>query len=247
MGWGAVIPAEDGRTQPAAARGEGPENDVSPRSPASANRGNAGLDDLVGWPMSKNGKTAKVLLGLTVAGAGVVGAWTLASVLDGRAEADAAKHAVNQIWIERLPTDGRDMIGHFVLVEHPRMRIGGIGKSSQWRHFIEAFVWKLQGSKLSVYFPQEEARAELKVKSWRCEGEAPSPFQLCLEISNGRRTAHFYSRDDWKVDPHNAAASLQEIAEDSPELAGLVEDIDVIDVEGVDLESFTEVETIPGT
>jgi hypothetical protein len=193
-------------------------------------------------------KAASKLLAVALVGAGIFGAYRLGtSIFGDDAETESTRHVVNQVWLERMPDSQRDMIAHLLLVDHPEGKIGIAGKSSQWRHFIEAFVWKLQGSKLSVYFPQEEARAELKVKSWRCEGEAPSPFQLCLEISNGRRTAHFYSRDDWKVDPHNAAASLQELAEDSPELAGLVEDIDVIDVEGVDLESFTEVETIPGT
>ena len=192
-------------------------------------------------------KAASKLLAVALVGAGIFGAYRLGTSLFGDdTETEATRHVVNQVWLERMPESQRDMIGHLLLVDHPEGKIGVAGKSSRWRHFVELFVWKLQGSKLSVYFPQEEGRAELKVKSWRCEGEAPKPFQLCLEVSNGRRTAHFYSRDDWKVEPHDAAASLQEIAEESPELAGLVEDIDVIDVEGVDLESFATVETLPG-
>jgi hypothetical protein len=192
-------------------------------------------------------KAASKLLTVALVGAGIFGAYRLGtSAFGDDADTEATRHVVNQVWLERMPQTQRDMIGHLLLVNHPEGKIGIAGKSSQWRHFIEAFVWKLQGTKLSVYFPQEEARAELKVKSWRCEGEAPEPFQLCLEISNGRRTASFYSRDDWKVDPKNAAASLAEIAEESPELAGLVEEIDVIDVEGVELEAFTQVDTLPG-
>jgi hypothetical protein len=199
--------------------------------------------------MSKNGKTAKVLLGLTVAGAGVVGAWTLASVLDGRAEADAAKHAVNQIWIERLPTDGRDMIGHFVLVEHPRMRIGGIGKSSQWRHFVELFQWGLEGDRLSVYLPQDDVKAKLQVKTWKCAGEAPEPFELCMKLTSGKRTAMFYSRTDWVIEPHDVEGSLADIAESTPELAGVLAELGVDeDAEPLAVpEDAVEIDLLPRT
>lgn len=199
------------------------------------------------WYGRAMAKAAAKLFAVALAGAGIFGAYRLGTSLFGDgAEAEATRHVVNQVWIERMPNSQRDMIGHLLLVDHPEGKIGIAGKSSQWRHFIEGFVWKLHGKKLSVYFPQEEQRAELQVKSWRCEGEAPSPFELCLEISNGRRSARFYSRDDWKIDPKDAEDSLSALAEDSPELAGLVDDVHVIDVEGVDVEAFTEVDTLPG-
>ena len=197
--------------------------------------------------MSKNGKTGTVLLGLAVAGAGVVGAWTLATrVFDGDTEADAAKHAVNQVWIERLPTDGRDMIGHFVLVDHPRMRLGGIGKSSQWRHFVELFQWGLEGDRLSVYLPQDDVKAKLQVKTWKCTGEAPEPFELCMKLTSGRRTAMFYSRTDWVIEPHDVEGSLAEIADETPELAGVLAELGAEDTAPVEMrEDVPEIDLLP--
>lgn len=193
-------------------------------------------------------KGVSKLLAVALAGAGIWGAYRLGSdLLSGDEETESTRHVVNQVWLERMPASQRDMIGHLLIVDHPEGKVGIAGKSSQWRHFIEAFLWKLQGHRLSVYFPQEEARADLKVKSWRCEGEAPAPFQLCLEISNGRRTANFYSRDDWKIEPHHTAESLAEIAEGTPELAFVLDAISderPIDAEGLDLESFEEADTL---
>ena len=85
---------------------------------------------------SSNKWVAVGLLG--VAG---VGAWMLGQRMFGGddAVAESAKHAVNQVWIERLPTDQRDMVHHLVLVRHARGRIGAVGRSSQWRHFVELF------------------------------------------------------------------------------------------------------------
>jgi hypothetical protein len=172
--------------------------------------------------MSKN-KTGRILLGLAVAGVGIVGATALQRAFSDDAEAEGAKHAVNRVWIERLPNDQRDMISHFVLVDHQRGRIGGIGKSSQWRHFVELFQWGLEGERLSIFLPQDRVKAQLTVKTWGCAGEAPDPFELCMEISNGKRSAKFYSRKDWVIEPHDVEGSVAELVEDAPELAGILD------------------------
>lgn len=177
--------------------------------------------------MSKN-KTGRILLGLAVAGAGIFGATALQrAVSDDDSDAASAKHAVNRVWIERLPTDQRDMINHFILVDHKQGRVGGIGKSSQWRHFIELFQWGLEGNRLSIFLPQDRVKAQLSVKTWKCAGEAPDPFELCMEISNGRKSATFYSRTDWVIEPHDVAGSIEDLVEEAPELANVLEAVPV--------------------
>lgn len=191
-------------------------------------------------------KSRNKLVVLAVAGATVAGAWLVGARLmsDDDSGADSARHAVNQVWIERLPKDQRDMIGHFVLVKHSQGRIGVIGRSSQWRHFLEGFKWGLEGERLQVYLPQEDAKVSLRIRTWECDGEAPDPFELCMEIDTGKRKVKYYSRKDWVVEPHEAAASLDELAAEHPELAGLDVAAPALPVDGAvaDIDSAIELD-----
>ena len=194
-------------------------------------------------------KGAKKLLAVALAGAGIYGAWTIGkSLLSGDDEAsESTRHVVNQVWIERMPQSARDMIGHLVVVDHPQGHFGAAGKSSQWRHIIEGFVWKLEGHRLNVYFPQDEVHAAVAVRTYDCEGEAPAPFELCLEISNGRRSMTYYSRRDWKIEPHDVADSLADIVDDTPELGVLTDHLveTTADIDELDVESYETVDALP--
>lgn len=190
---------------------------------------------------------AAKLLAVALAGAGTYGLWTLGQSLLGDDQAEGTQHVVNQVWIERVPVGPRDMIGHLVLLDLSEGRLGGAGRSSQWRHFIELFQWGLEGHRLSVYFPQEQAKAQLKVRSWRCEGEAPEPFELCLEISNRRRSTTFYSMEDWVIDPDHADQSLAALAEEHPELAGMMDPVSpAMVIEPSEAEGWPEVDGLRG-
>ncbi len=156
---------------------------------------------------------------LALAGVCAFGAWKAGTALFAD-EAQDAKLLTNQVWIDHMPTDQRDMINHLIVMKHPDGQFGAIGQSSTWRHMAEIFMWKLEGDQLAVYFPQESVRGRVRVKTWRCEGEAPEPFELCLELSNGRDKALMYSRDDWKIRPRNLSDSLADIVDDYPQLAG---------------------------
>jgi len=138
-------------------------------------------------------------LTLALALASTVGfGWWLASD-DIPNEAASTERLVNQVWIERMPEDPRDMIHHVVMLDGSHGKIGAAGVSSRWRHRIEAFRWALEGDRLLAAFPQDRVRASFQVRTWRCAGEAPRPFELCLEIRHEKRSARFYSRDDWDV------------------------------------------------
>ena len=136
------------------------------------------------------------------------------------------EHVVNQVWIDHFPTDARDTIGHLVLFDDGRERIGVTGRSSQWRHHIELFKWRLRGDRLAVFFPQERMRERVTVKSWNCAGDAPAPFELCLRIKNRRGdTVVLYSRKDWAINAEpgeSVASALETLADSSLELAALV-------------------------
>ncbi|KIG16119.1 hypothetical protein DB30_04991 [Enhygromyxa salina] len=169
-------------------------------------------------------KTQSKLIALALVGACSFGVWKAADALFFSDEAQGTKHAVNQVWIDHVPTDDRDMITHFVLVDHRDGQFGAIGRSSQWRIGVEVFRWQLQGSDLRMYFPQERARGEVKVETWECEKEAPAPFQLCMKLTNKNgRSMTLYSRKDWEIDPQDVNDSIEDITDDEPLLGGMLQ------------------------
>jgi len=172
------------------------------------------------------------------------GAWTAGSALLGDdSEAEGTRYVVNHVWIERLPEGPRDMIGHLAMIDHRQGRIGGAGRSSQWRHFIEIFQWKLDGHRLDLFFPQDEMHTAVGVKTYPCD--APQPFDICMDIEAGRRKVTYYSNRDWEIDPGNAEASLEALTEEHPELANVFE-LDTSSAElDVDAVDWTETNTLP--
>ncbi|MCH9679934.1 MAG: hypothetical protein K0V04_00755 [Deltaproteobacteria bacterium] len=190
-------------------------------------------------------KTTAKLLGFALAGAGAYGLWTAGQTMLGDDEATGTEHVANQVWIEKMPQSQRDMFGHLVLLDMSEGRFGGVGKSSQWRHMHEFFQWGLSGDRLSVYFPQDRQKGKVKVRSWRCEGEAPEPFELCLELSNGRQSTTMYSRDEWHIDPDDASDSLASLIAQHPELRGVVSQVQVsAPIDEDERDDYTEVENI---
>ncbi|PRQ07975.1 hypothetical protein [Enhygromyxa salina] len=171
-------------------------------------------------------KTQSKLIALALVGACSFGVWKAADALFGD-EAQGTKHAVNQVWIDHVPTDDRDMVTHFVLVDHRDGQFGVIGRSSQWRIGVEVFRWQLQGSDLRMYFPQERTRGQVEIETWACEGEAPQPFELCMKVTNKNgRSMTMYSRKDWVIDPQDVDDSLEDLAADEPLLGGALQGLD---------------------
>jgi hypothetical protein len=137
-------------------------------------------------------KRAAVVLAL------VLGVWTAwHKIFDGNRE---VKRLVNQIWIERMPANERDMIWVGVLMEDGRDRVGIVAHGSQWRVHADAMLWKLDGELLRTHFLQDNKRYDFRARTWECEGKAPKPFELCLELKRGKEVFRFYSRKDWELD-----------------------------------------------
>ena len=195
---------------------------------------------------NRRSKSGFKWVALPIAAALGYGAWTVgSSLLSDDSEAEGTRYVVNHVWIERVPESPRDMIGHIALIDHRQGRIGGGGRSSNWRHFIELFLWKLDGHRLDLFFPQEEVHAKVRVNTYACD--APEPFDICMDIETRRGKVTYYSNRDWEIDPGNAEGSLEALAEDYPSLAGAFE-LDTasmpadFDVEAVD---WTETQSLP--
>lgn len=141
-----------------------------------------------------------VLLGL-----GGLVAWQLAARFTPERRPD---NLVNQVWLERWPRDARDMVGHLVAIEHDGHRVGTSGRHSNWRVSSDVFLWGQQGDRVRARFPQTGQRAAFQVRTWKCAGQAPREFELCLELkaqAGGKtRTYRFYSRTDWVIRPRGA-------------------------------------------
>jgi len=155
--------------------------------------------------------TLKVsLVSLAAVSACAFGAWSLGACVFGEQGAAGAEHLANHVWLDRLPTDERDIITHLLAVESRDGRFGLVGRSSTWRHVIEVFKWHRENDRLTLFFPQERSRATFKARTWECKGEAPAPFELCLELARGDRSVVLYSRHDWIVEPHELVADSSE-------------------------------------
>ena len=167
-------------------------------------------------------------IGLALVATAGLGAYELGFV--GGAAQDGMKHLANQVWIERLPENDRDMIHHLVMVQEGRDRFGAFGKSSTWRHFVEIFMWQREDNRLTLHLPQDRVRVDLTARVWDCEGEAPEPFELCLELKgqNGR-SARYYSRHEWTIDGELAPGMKDLVPAGSPQLPA-----DVLFAEGDD-------------
>jgi hypothetical protein len=132
-------------------------------------------------------------------------------------EDQATRNLVNQIWIERMPKDERDLVHVGVLVQREGRRVGVVARASRWRAFQDAFVWRLDKDMLRTRFPQDDKRYSLRARTWECEGEAPRPFQLCLELARGERKLRFYSMKDWVVRPRADGPLPRDIAPLAPD------------------------------
>jgi hypothetical protein len=171
------------------------------------------------------------------------GAWSLLAGSDEPTPAESAQLLVNQIWIERMPTDERDMVRYFVAVKQSDGRVGVLGIASGWRDHSDLFLWALEEDRLSLYLGQQKRRLQLKAKAWHCDD--PEGFELCLTLTDGRQTVHLYSFEGWRVDPDDAELP-DALIEAAPRLADEVEDMLELDAPPRDGGSAAiEVEALP--
>jgi len=108
----------------------------------------------------------------------------------------------NQLWVERLPRSDRDEVASllFLAPEDSNQRLGAFARSSTWKRRVDLFRYGLVGQRARLVFPQDGHSVVVDLKTYACEGRAPAPFTLCLDVTAGDgRTATLYSLDDWEV------------------------------------------------
>jgi hypothetical protein len=169
---------------------------------------------------------SKRIWSLLVVGVAAYGAYRLADAALGTEGGD---HLANQLWIGKLPKTDREIVEHMVLLDQDAGRFGVWGKSSAWRHDLEIFKWARERDRLLLFFPQTRRKARAGVRTWECEGEAPKPFQLCLEVTLDGKKRRYYSREDWVVEPGELTHSIEEIVADTPELDGYLDGADELE------------------
>jgi hypothetical protein len=107
----------------------------------------------------------------------------------------------NQVWIDHAPRNERDVVRHLVLLERANRRLGVAGQASRFRLQQDMLVWNVEGNNLRVLLLQDQQRVTVQARTWTCVGEAPKPFELCLELKRGDRAVRYYSKREWVVRP----------------------------------------------
>lgn len=120
-------------------------------------------------------------------GAGLLWAAVGADALKGQPQIS------NRIWVDRVPSSPRDLTLQLVLVDKAKLRGGVISQVSQWRWNAERMRYKTKGSRLTMEFPQDGRKTTFTTRIWSCKGEAPKPFDLCLELKKGGAKLVLYS------------------------------------------------------
>jgi hypothetical protein len=137
------------------------------------------------------------LVMLTI-GVGVVVATGIAVVR--HVNDDGWSKAENRVWIERMPRTPRDMTAKIVFIHDDGERAGLVVHSSEFRMFLDVFHWfRRDDGRVRMTFPQDQKERTPHVRAWPCKGEAPAPFELCLEAKDGDHRRLFYSMEEWTI------------------------------------------------
>jgi hypothetical protein len=126
--------------------------------------------------------------------------WKLLTGLLGGAKGTSQEDLVNRIWMERMPKNEREEVHALFLLERDGQRAGFAAYGSRWRQRIDEALWSLENDRLTMVFPQEQITMVFTTRAWKCAGEAPDPFDLCLELRTGQETFRFYSVERWSRD-----------------------------------------------
>jgi hypothetical protein len=139
---------------------------------------------------------------------------------------EAPPKLANQVWVERVHRNPRDMVHDLVLVEDKKGRHFGVtGRASRFRANLDLLLWSQQGDRLNLALPQDRVRVALQYRTWNCKGQAPAPFELCLELRQDRRRVRLYSREQWVVRPGQQLEVEGDVASAVPGLPTLLQQL----------------------
>jgi hypothetical protein len=151
-------------------------------------------------------KKAGVLLALV----GVAVAWHVfgSSESSEREVKDAPDVLVNRIWINELPTNPKQMVDVFLMIDHPKF--GQFLRTSAYEGEYALFEWRDKKAKsVDIVMPQTDKKHRLKfaIASEGCE-----PFDYCMKVKGAPRGAKkYYSMQDWIIEPGSGSLDLEDV------------------------------------
>ena len=137
-------------------------------------------------------RPSQVTLALMIGTLGLLGAYAALRAPHAQRPAPGVQ-VVNRVWVNKVPKNDRDVVTHLVLLDRMKQRVAGVAHVSSWRLYVDRLRYRLDGDTLHLESPQDQTKATLKFRTWACPKEAPAPFDLCLELRDGRRKVTFYS------------------------------------------------------
>ena len=111
---------------------------------------------------------------------------------------EAPSLLTNRVWISGMPKDERDLVPHLLLFEKAGYRGGAFGVASAWRIETSLLRFRYEPPKLELELPQRGVKGKVDVRVYECK-DAPKPFDLCLELREGKKTLRLYSRLKWRL------------------------------------------------
>jgi hypothetical protein len=132
----------------------------------------------------------KKLLAVTVlAGTIGVGAWKLR----GGHATEPADLVVDRLWIDHMPTNGRDVVNVFMAFDSEAM--GVFQKGSRWIGSYEMFHFELDGGQMRIAYPQTGKHELVKLRARSCD---ENQMDFCLEVEGATRgVKQYYSMEGW--------------------------------------------------
>lgn len=138
-----------------------------------------------------------------------------------------ALELTNRVWRNKVPKDGRDLTFHMVLFDKAKLRAGAMAHLSEWRYYVDRVRFRVQGKTLTIESPQDRTKTTFDVRTYRCKGEAPKPFDLCLELKRGKRKVTLYSERNAHFTRTKAQSMLERAAFASEPLPTCTDCVDV--------------------
>lgn len=131
------------------------------------------------------------------------GGWRLVRHGDSPVTTDDTKLALDRIWVDHMPRTERDTIQVFAGITDEQF--GLFQATSSWKGNFELFVFKINGDKIRITYPQDGTKEDVRLKARPCkEGD----MDYCMEVEGSSRgVKKYYSRKGWEIDAaaHSAA------------------------------------------
>jgi hypothetical protein len=126
------------------------------------------------------------------------------------------RYLLNRVWSERPARDERELVTHLVLGGRGRLQFGALARASRWRAQADVLRFELDGDQLKLEVPQERARVTFTVRTFPCAGQAPAPFDLCLELRRGSTVLRLYSSERRGLADPSLEAALAALPAEAP-------------------------------